>query len=261
MDKMLVAVFPTEGAAYQGSKALSDLDQEGSIVLYATAVIAKDVGGKVTVKQEADQGPLGTTVGLLTGTLVGLIGGPVGAAAGGYVGMAGGGMFDLTRAGVAADYVDEVAKSLKPGKVAVVAEIDEEWVTPVDTRMEALGGEVLRRARSEVVDAQIASEQAAMKEEIAELKAEATKATGEAKAKLQKRIDAANVRLNGLQSRAKANHDADRQHMEAKLHVLQDRAEKAKDEAKAGFQRLSDRLRKAWERTKEGRDATHPPEK
>jgi uncharacterized membrane protein len=251
MDKMLVVVFPAEGAAYEGSKALSALDQEGSIVLYATAVIAKDAAGHVAVKQQSDQGPLGTTVGLLTGTLVGLIGGPVGAAAGAYVGTVGGGMFDLTRAGVATDFVDEVAGSLKPGKVAVVAEINEEWVTPVDTRMEALGGEVLRRARTEVVDAQIASEQDAMKEEIAELKAEAAKAAGEAKSRLQTRIDSANARLKGLQSRAKASRDADEEQMEAKLQVLKDRTARAKGEAKAGFQQRTEKLRKAWERTKE----------
>ncbi len=251
MDKMLVVVFPTEGAAYEGSKALSALDQEGSIVLYATAVIAKDAAGHVDVKQEADQGPLGTTVGLLTGTLVGLIGGPVGAAVGAYVGTVGGGMFDLTRAGVATDFVDEVAGSLKPGNVAVVAEINEEWVTPVDTRMEALGGEVLRRARTEVVDAQITSEQAAMQEELADLKAEAAKATGEAKSSLQKRVDAAHARLQGLQSRAKASRAADKEQMEAKLRALQERAARAKGEAKAGLQQRTEKLRKAWERTKE----------
>jgi len=258
MDKMLVVVFPTETAAYEGSRALSALDQEGSIVLYASAVIAKDAAGHVAIKQEADQGPLGTTVGLLTGTLVGLIGGPVGAAVGGYLGTVGGGAFDLARMGVGTDFVDEATRSLQPGKVAVVAEINEEWVTPVDSRMEGLGGQVLRRARSEVVDAQIASEQAAMDEEIAGMKAEAAKVTGEAKSRLHKRIEAAQGRLEGLRSRAKSAHDADRQQLEAKLRVLQDRAAKAKGEAKAGFQRLTDKVRKAWERTKEEREATPP---
>ncbi len=256
MDKMLVVVFPTETAAYEGNRALSALDQEGSIVLYASAVIAKDAAGHVAIKQEADQGPLGTAVGLLTGTLVGLIGGPVGAAVGGYLGTVGGGAFDLARMGVGTDFVDEATHSLQPGKVAVVAEINEEWVTPVDSRMEGLGGQVLRRARSEVVDAQIASEQAAMKEEIAELKAEAARSTGDAKAKLQKRIDAANARLQGLQARARSDFEGNRQQMEAKLRVLQDRTTKAKDEAKAGFQQRTDKLRKAWERTKERWAAT-----
>ena len=45
--------------------------------------------------------------------------------------------------------MDEVSQNLTPGKVAVVADADEEWVTPLDTRMEALGGIVFRRARGE----------------------------------------------------------------------------------------------------------------
>jgi uncharacterized membrane protein len=261
MDKMLVVVFPNQSGAYEGSKALTALDKEGSIVLYATAVITKEESGRVAVKQEADEGPLGTTVGLLTGTLVGLIGGPVGAAVGAYVGTLGGGMFDLARVGVSTDYVDEVAESLTPGKVAVIAEINEEWVTPVDTRMEALGGKVLRRARSEVVDAQISSEQAAVSEELAELKAEAAKATGDAKSRLQKRVDGTNTRLQGLQSRAKGAFDADKQQMEAKLRVLQERTSKAKGETKAGFQQRTEKLRKAWERTKARWEATPSAER
>ena len=54
----------------------------GSITLYARGVIAKDAGGKVTVKEAADEGPLGTAVGLATGSLIGLLGGPVGVAIG-----------------------------------------------------------------------------------------------------------------------------------------------------------------------------------
>ena len=75
-DKMIVVVFDNEKKAYEGSKALKDLHAEGSITLYASAVIAKDADGKVTVKQAADQGPLGTAVGLVTGSLIGLLGGP-----------------------------------------------------------------------------------------------------------------------------------------------------------------------------------------
>jgi hypothetical protein len=40
----------------------------------------------------------------------------------------------------------DVATALTPGKYAVVADVDEDWVTPVDTRMEAVGGVVFRRS-------------------------------------------------------------------------------------------------------------------
>ncbi len=146
MDKMLVVVFDSEAKAYEGSKALQELQDEGSINLYAKAVITRDASGKVVVKQEGDQGPIGTTVGLLTGSLVGLIGGPVGFVLGGGAGMSMGLLYDLVKLGVDEDYLEEVKKSLLPGKAAVVAEVWEEWTTPVDTRMEALGGEIYARA-------------------------------------------------------------------------------------------------------------------
>jgi uncharacterized membrane protein len=67
MNKMLVAVFDTEPAAFEGLSALRDLHREGDITLYASAVMVKDKTGKINVKQEADDGPVGTAVGLLTG--------------------------------------------------------------------------------------------------------------------------------------------------------------------------------------------------
>ena len=56
MNKMLVAVFDTEPAAYEGLHALKDLHEDGDITLYATAVLVKDSAGTVSVKQTADRG-------------------------------------------------------------------------------------------------------------------------------------------------------------------------------------------------------------
>src|SRR5512138_1466189 len=144
MDKIVVIGFDNELKAYEGSLALQELQNEGSINLYAKAVIARDAAGKVTVKQEGDMGPVGTAVGLLTGSLIGVFGGPVGVAVGAGVGTYGGFLYDLLNLGVGEDYLAEVGKSLKPGKAAVVAEAWEDWMLPVDSKMEALGGIVFR---------------------------------------------------------------------------------------------------------------------
>lgn len=133
--------------------ALEDLHADGTITLYADAVIAKDADGNTTVKQAADQEPLGTAVGLVTGSLVGLLGGPVGVLVGATTGMAGGALFDVGTTGVGTDFLAEAAESLQAGKAALVAEIEEEWVLPLDSRMEALGGTVFRRTRGEVTHA------------------------------------------------------------------------------------------------------------
>jgi uncharacterized membrane protein len=261
-DKMIVAVFDNERKAYEGAKTLHDMDAEGSITVYASAVIAKDADGNLTVKQTADEGPLGTGVGLFTGSLIGLLGGPAGVAVGALTGMAGGALYDLAKVGVGGDFLDEVGRQLTPGKVAVVAEIWEEWVTPLDTRMEAVGGVVLRRTRGEFVEAQIERDIAGLKADVANLKAEQARAGKEARAKLQAKIDAAKTKLKAAQDRAGVAAEATKREMDAKLGALREHVAKAKGDAKAkleariaevqsDYKRRADKLHQAWELTKE----------
>ncbi|HWQ03804.1 MAG TPA: DUF1269 domain-containing protein [Longilinea sp.] len=233
MDKMLVVVFDNEGKAYEASKALQELQNEGSINLYAKAVIARDADGKVEVKEEGDMGPVGTGVGLLTGSLIGLIGGPVGLAIGAYAGTVGGMVYDMANAGVGEDFLFEVEKSLLPGKTAVVAEVWEEWTMPVDTRMEALGGVVFRRTRDDVVDAQMDRDAVALEAELAELKAERDQATGEARAKLQAKVDKTKAKLQSKHNEIQARIEANQKETEAKIKSLQERAAKESGERKA----------------------------
>lgn len=233
MDKMLVVIFDSESKAYEGSKALQELQNEGSINLYSKAVISRDASGKVEVKQAGDMGPIGTAVGLFTGSLIGLLGGPVGLVVGAGAGMSGGLVYDLVNAGVGEDYLNEVGKSLQPGKAAVVAEVWEEWVLPVDTRMEALGGVAFRRMRGEVEDAQIDRDVAELKAELAEETAERNRATGEAKAKIQAKIDVTRAKLEATQNAIQARIDSGKQETDAKIKSLQEQAAKAHGERKA----------------------------
>ena len=262
MDKMLVVVFDSELKAYDGSRALQELHNEGNINLYAKAVIDRDAGGKVEVKEEGDMGPVGMGVGLLTGSLIGLLGGPIGFAIGAYAGTVGGLFYDLGQLTVGGDFLSDVEQSLLPGKAAVVAEVWEEWTLPVDTRMEALGGFVIRRTRGDVVDAQVERDVAALKADLAGLEAEYDQATGEAKANLQKKIDAAKTKLQANQKAIEAKIEASQKETEAKIKSLQEQAaketgeRKAKREAriaelKADQKRRSGLLKQAWELTKE----------
>ncbi|MGC2423621.1 MAG: DUF1269 domain-containing protein [Nitrospirota bacterium] len=237
MDKMIVTVFDDESSAYEGSKALRELHDEGNITLYAAAVIAKDSKGKVIVNRQPDQGPLGTALGFATGSLIGLLGGPVGLAVGAVTGTFMGSLSDTVQLGVSDDFLDEVSQHLSPGKWAVVAEVDEVWITPLDTRMETLGGVVFRSARSEFIDAQIEREIAADKAEIAEMKAERDKAVGEAKVKLQAKIDAAQKRLQARRVKLDKKIEAIKHEGEAKIKSLKEQAAKAKSETKAKLEK------------------------
>ena len=262
MDKIVVVVFDSEAKAYEGSLALQELQNEGSINLYAKAVIAKDGNGKVTVKQSADMGPVGTAVGLLTGSLIGLFGGPIGVALGMSIGTSGGMLYDLAQLGVSEDYLSDVGKSLQPGKAAVVAEVWEEWMLPVDTKMEALRGVVFRTTRMDVADEQIEKDNAALEADLAELEAEYDRASGEVKMKLQAKIETAKAKLQAAQDAMQARLESSQQETEAKIQSLEEQAAKAQGERKAklekriaelkaDYQRRSHQLKQAGEHIKE----------
>jgi uncharacterized membrane protein len=231
MDRMLVVIFDNESNAYEGKKALVQLDNEGSISVYGYAVVAKNKDGSASIKQGDDVGPLGSLAGTALGSLIGVLFGPVGLAVGATAGLTGGASFDLLHAGVGDDFIDDVSKALTPGKVAVVAEIEEDWTTPVDTRMEAIGGTVYRRAHSDVAHQVNQENVAAMKADMATLKAEHAQARADRKTKLETKINQLDSKIQDQLEKAKENRQSAERKGQAKVEVLKAKAERA--EAKA----------------------------
>src|SRR5215471_15606930 len=224
MDRMLVVVFNNESNAYEGKKALVQLDNEGSISVYGYAVVTKNADGTASVKQGDDAGPLGTLVGTSLGSLIGLLGGPAGLALGAAAGALGGATADLDNARIGADFIDDVNKALTPNRVALVAEIEEEWTTPVDTRMEAIGGRVYRRALSEVSDTVNKEDVNAMKADLAKMKEEHSKARAERQNKLQEKISHLDSKIQGWMQKDKERTDAVERQAKAKLQILKNKA-------------------------------------
>jgi uncharacterized membrane protein len=231
MDRMLVVVFDNETKAYEGKKALLQLDGEGSISVYAYAVLAKHADGTATVKQGDDSGPIGTLLGTSFGSLIGLLGGPAGLAIGASAGLAVGAAADLNNAGIGEDFIDDVTKVLLPNRVAVVAEIEEDWTTPVDTRMEAIGGSVFRRALSDVKQTIHEENVAAMKVDLAQMKAEHAKAHADRKAKLQEKMNQLDSKIQAQLQKAKDRREALERQAQAKVEVLKAKASAAKAKA------------------------------
>jgi uncharacterized membrane protein len=231
MDRMLVVVFDNENKAYDGKKALLELDDEGSISVYGYSVLAKGTDGKATIKQGDDVGPLGTLFGTSLGSLVGLLGGPAGFAAGAAAGALGGATADLDNSRIGSDFIDDVNKTLTPNHVALVAEIEEEWTTPVDTRMEAIGGKVFRRALSDVSDTANKEDVDAMKADLAKMKEEHSKARAERKAGLQEKINHLDSKIQGWMQKDKERTDAVERQAKAKLQILKEKAAAPKSKA------------------------------
>jgi len=224
MERMLVVVFDNEKKAYEGKSALNQLQYDGDLSIYAEAVVVKHADGSISVKEQDDFGPVGTVIGTSLGALIGALGGPVGLAIGATAGLTLGGLADVDNLLVGDDFLGDVTKSLTPNKVALVAQIEETWTTPVDTRMETLGGTVFRRSlgqvRQDIEDQDIA----AMKADAAQLEDEIKTANADRKAKLQKKIAELEAKVETKQAKAKERRTAFEARQESKKDVLEKNA-------------------------------------
>jgi uncharacterized membrane protein len=230
MERILAVVFDNEKKAYEGKTALRQVEQDGDIVIYGGAVVTKHADGTSSVKEFDDLGGTGGLAGTAFGSLIGLLGGPVGVVVGATTGLAVGAIADIDyfdNARVGEDFVNDLFKSFAPNKVAVVAEVDEDWTTPVDTRMEAIGGKVYRRSMWEVRDTEDQKDIAAMKADLAQLKAEQQKVNAERKAKLQKQIAELQAKIDAQQKKAQARKAAFEARQKSKSEVLKNNAKAA----------------------------------
>ena len=183
-------------------------------------------------------------------------------AVGAVAGTLTGSLVDLTRLGVSDDFLTEVYLNLVPNKWAVVAEVDEPWVTPLDTRMDRISGVVFRRGRGEFIDVQIEREIAADKAEFERLETEYKQAVGEAKTQLKLKVDGARKRYHERRELLLKRIEEIEREGEAKIQLLQEQIANATGQAKANLEkRVADerakhnervtRLRQAWQLVKE----------
>lgn len=250
MSKFALMVFADEKKAYEGLHALQELHAEGNLTVWGTDVLARDAGGKVTILKSDEQGPLGTGLGALAGGLVGLFGGPVSAAVGVAVGATAGGVGDLLHVGVSDDFLAAVERDLAPGKFAVIAEISEEWIVPLDTRMEELGGKVVREDRLEFAEDALEKRVNARKARLAQLRAEHAqrkaerareRASSKAEAMMQtlltEEMEDERRKLESIAEKSEKRLDSARQELNAKVEALLAQASGATPEVKSRIER------------------------
>ena len=262
MNTFIVVIFPDEAKAYDGVRALNTMHDECSVTVYSVAVIQRDGQGRVSVKQQQEQGPNGVGVGMLVGGLIGLLGGPAGVALGASSGGLIGALRDVMNLGVSNDFLEVVSREPAPGKTAIVAEVSEEWVTPLDSRMEAIGGTVIREVRADFIEEHIERRIDDRRAEVKQLRAEHARASAEAAAKLKQKVDKAEQKLRDTveQARERLEHYTDE--ADAKIKTLQGQARKATADAKSRIEeRIAEmradkdqrigKLKQAWKLTQE----------
>jgi uncharacterized membrane protein len=162
MDNYIAVVFDSDKEAFSGLHALWNLDSSGDITVHGAAVIHRDKLGQVEVATKQTDPGVRTAVGVGIGALLGALAGPIGAAAGASIaagtaagiGAAAGGVVGLTADAVKSDQHEqaffESGFVINAGQSAVVAEVSEDWTTPIDTTMARLGGVVFRRSKGDV---------------------------------------------------------------------------------------------------------------
>ena len=234
MSTFAVVTFPDEKKAYEGVRAFKQLHDEGSITLYGFAVVQRGADGKIAVKEQQTEPPIGTGVGALVLGLTGLFaGGPAGAAIGLGAGTALGALGDVFNLGVGDEFLESVSRELTPGKTAVVAEVSEEWITPLDARMEASGGTVLREVRDDFIDDEIQKRIDKRKAELAQRRAERAAARAEKVEAMKNEVSKAEQKLRAAADDAGERMKRNREETEAKIQALQNQAKKASADAKS----------------------------
>jgi uncharacterized membrane protein len=231
MEKMIVVVFDNESKAFDGLLALSELDREGEISIYAEQVVVKEPGGTVRLIDNPDVSSFPTIGGgAAVGALIGLLGGPVGALVGAAAGAAIGTLTDVEESGVTNEFIDDVTRTLTHGKAALVADISEERMTPLDVRMEQLGGVVFRRARTLVQNTEDDRDAAAHRADMEQLKAERAQARADRLAKIDAKIDNLRVKLENAIERKCVKMQMRQKQREAKIQALRAKADQSEGE-------------------------------
>lgn len=152
MRNFVTVVFDDAGKAYKGLHALWQLDAAGEITVHGTAVVHRDDRGRFVVDTKETHPALATAVGVGIGALLGALAGPLGVVIGVAGGAVIGGVVDLDRSDTREQAAIETKFILARGESAVIADVNEEWNTTINKRMQSLGGTVHRRSKSSLQD-------------------------------------------------------------------------------------------------------------
>jgi uncharacterized membrane protein len=249
MADLLVVVFRDTAGANAGADALRALHAEGSLTLYAVALVARRAQGgglEVLAPIAEGEGSSAPAVGAAVGALVALLGGPVTAAARTAVAGLVGPVRDLEEAGLDGGFLERVSRDLRPGGGAAVAQVEEDRQLVLDARLTALGGRVLRhRLSGSVAEERLMQDVAALRGALARIEAERNDVEHTASARAARRTRVAE--LKRLLRSAQAIAAALRREGAAKVEVLRAQAARLEGDARAAVENRASRVRAGLE--------------
>lgn len=201
MNRVLIFTGKSETEIFKLSQKINELNDNGDISLGENIVVTKDKEGKSILKNvKGDVLPF-TIGGALTGSILGLLGGPlgmmIGASLGSLLGLTG----DVLKSDSESEYLDKIIKELPNEKSFLIAHIDEEWETPLDTISKELDIKISRINIDEEFEENLEKELEKTNKGIDELEDKLEDALEDAKEIMKKKIE----ELKGKRDEIKQN--------------------------------------------------------
>ncbi len=197
VDSVVVVGFSENSQAYEGLSLLKSLSDQQQITTRSAAVVERDQGGTLQIKDNFDtETGVPTVGGGFVGLLLGVIGGPVGMVLGFTGGALAGGSFELRRSDEQDEVLSQINTAINPGHSVLVAQVNEPTTDVLDHAMGDIGGTVLRWSEADVLSELEAAEDAANAAQAAARKAVREKKAAEMKAKREDRIAALKAKFS-----------------------------------------------------------------
>ncbi len=152
--QVIVAAFNDEHGAENALRELKEAKKEKLIGIQDAAILRRDAGGKLHIKETADmRGGRGAIIGGVVGAVAGLLAGPLvlATAAGALIG---GLAAKLRDSGFPDERLKMLGKALTPGTSAIIAVIEHKWLAEYEQALAEYGANVV----TEAVEASIAAQ-------------------------------------------------------------------------------------------------------
>ena len=188
MTNLIVLSFTNEAQAIEASHKLIELESFGDISVFEKVTLKKDEYGNTSVIQSETSDGIRVAGGMAIGTLVGVLGGPVGMLVGWLTGTLVGAAAESDYFDFSDDVTDKVSNRLKPGTVAIVAEVSEDNPFFIDNAVAPLGASIFRTDVDYAYDEYIDDQVDEFDEEIANSRRELKSAAAKDRSRIQQRI-------------------------------------------------------------------------
>ena len=153
--QVIVAAFNDEQGAENALRKLKEAKKEKLIGIQDAAMLRRDAGGKLHIKETTDmRGGKGAVIGGVVGAVAGLLAGPLvlATAAGALIG---GLAAKLRDSGFPDERLKMLGKALTPGTSALIAVIEHKWVEEYEQALAEYGADVVTEAVKADVAAQL----------------------------------------------------------------------------------------------------------